>query len=462
LIDRGRTPLPVFGYDDDEPTALLTAYGYCLINPEDDNTSAGFGTACAGVITITKVLVIGLSLGTGIIGGHFWGPLFVGCAASHFFIDICDLCSGTFGFGSTISDYPCVAMLCIMGSAHVVTFRANMAIMLILTLSIKSFTAEFSNGVSGDYSAIFPLLVVACFLSLQASKSFTTFYKQQRCRGDITAIAQVLCEANPDGSRSYEEDDDDYNDDGLEWKSTESTSTSYNNFVGGSQFTMGNMSLDASDMGFDDRADGSSGVVHYDSQGTPSVSSKEGSIAKQEPKGQERGFTHKQPLVPNSQEHNQGSPFGVYKGNPFGVSKQRTGQISQERNQGSSFGVSSLNIDSSEKKSGAQVQGRPTHRRAKSGGACMTNLTTSTISRMQYMKSDSEREIKMNEIIGVRSGASVCSVRSSGRIEDFSPSLLDQGRKSSETRSRSNTPHRFGSNGSTRSRSNTPQRNCPR
>jgi len=239
IIDRGKTTLPIFGSDED-PTAILTAYGYCIVDTEGDDAFVGFGTACAGIISAAKILVIGLSLGTGIVGGHFWGPLYVGCAASHFFVDLWSSFSGLIGFGSVISDYPCVAMICIMGSAHIVTYRAHMAIMLILTLSIKSFSKVDDDEV-GDYSAIFPLLVVACFISLQVTKGKPIFYISQRCRGDIDAIPEALCVPYHEGSvlEDYDDEDDsglDYNDEldgsGLDLKSTtSSTSVEFDELV---------------------------------------------------------------------------------------------------------------------------------------------------------------------------------------------------------------------------------------
>jgi hypothetical protein len=200
LIDRGNTPLPVFGYDD-EPTAILTAYGYCLVDGDDERARIqGFSTMCAGTIAFTKVIVVGISLGTGICGGHFWAPLFVGCAASHFFTDIMAMFSEYIGYGHDLSSYPCLAVLCIMGSTHVVTFRAQLAIILVLTLSIGSFsTQEKLFTAEGDYSAIFPLLVVACFVPLLLTRN-CTFYAKQCCRGDITAIPEVLCEPFKQGT----------------------------------------------------------------------------------------------------------------------------------------------------------------------------------------------------------------------------------------------------------------------
>jgi hypothetical protein len=139
-----------------------------------------------------------LSLGTGIMGGHFWAPLCVAVSASHFFVDLCNVMSDWIGFGAIFSMYPCVAMICIMGSAHVVTFRAHTAIMLILTLTIKSFSTILDGATAGDYSAIFPLLVVACYIPLTFTRN-TVFYKTQTCRGDILAIPQVLCMPGKEG-----------------------------------------------------------------------------------------------------------------------------------------------------------------------------------------------------------------------------------------------------------------------
>ena len=206
LIDKGSTPLPIFGKSGD-PTAILTAYGYCLIDPDDEIAKTeGFGLGCAGLMVITKIFVVGLSLGTGIPGGHFWAPLYVGCAASHFFTEIVSKFNRRFGFGKVLSMYPCVSVLCIMGSTHIVTYRAHLAIMLILTLTIKAFSAESGNSSvydsSGDYSAIFPLLVVASFIPLMFTRSII-FYKKQRCRGDIIASPEVLCEPRKEGTPEY-------------------------------------------------------------------------------------------------------------------------------------------------------------------------------------------------------------------------------------------------------------------
>ena len=123
LIDKGRTPLPVFGHGD-EASAGLVALGYCLIDENSaESNKSGFSLGCSAAITLAKVFVTGLSLGTGIVGGHFWAPLFVGCAASHFLTDFVDTITTKYGVSSGLSAYPCVALLCIMGSTHVVTCK---------------------------------------------------------------------------------------------------------------------------------------------------------------------------------------------------------------------------------------------------------------------------------------------------------------------------------------------------
>ena len=46
-----------------EPTSILTSYGFCIIDSEDEEAiKEGFGLACSSVIALTKILVIGLSL----------------------------------------------------------------------------------------------------------------------------------------------------------------------------------------------------------------------------------------------------------------------------------------------------------------------------------------------------------------------------------------------------------------
>ena len=171
-----------------------------MIDPDDDRAQIkGFSIPCTGLLSFTKILTIGISLGTGVCGGHFWGPLYVGCAASHFFTDIVALFSEHSILAAKVSHFPCLAVLCVMGSTHVVTYRCHMAIMLVLTLTITSFTTEQKDGsTAGDYSAIFPLLVVSCFVPVMLARN-CVFYAKQCCRGDIVAIPEVLCEPNKKG-----------------------------------------------------------------------------------------------------------------------------------------------------------------------------------------------------------------------------------------------------------------------
>lgn len=147
LIDKGRTPLPVFG-SGDEPSASLVALGFCMVDRTSKNgDTSGFSISCSAAIAIAKIFVTGLSLGTGIVGGHFWAPLFVGCAASHFLTDSVAMFASVFDVTISLSMYPCVAvspdgfgfistlfcltkmspsfqLLCIMGSCHVVTCKS--------------------------------------------------------------------------------------------------------------------------------------------------------------------------------------------------------------------------------------------------------------------------------------------------------------------------------------------------
>lgn len=88
--------------------------------------------------------------------------------------------------------------------------------MLILTLTITAFTSEDDPGSSaqfaGDYSAVFPLLVVSVFISLMASRDIV-FYSTQRSRGDIIAVPEVLCQPGKAGAPvviRYTSSDDDY------------------------------------------------------------------------------------------------------------------------------------------------------------------------------------------------------------------------------------------------------------
>jgi H+/Cl- antiporter ClcA len=119
LIDKRKTPLPIFGQGDD-PTADLVALGRCMI---DQSQESDLSIRCSIAIVLAKIFVTGLSLGTGIVGGHFWAPLFVGAAATQFFEEFIGLSSRWLGVSTTLTEYPCVALLCIMGATHVVTCK---------------------------------------------------------------------------------------------------------------------------------------------------------------------------------------------------------------------------------------------------------------------------------------------------------------------------------------------------
>jgi Voltage gated chloride channel len=223
LIDGGRTPLPIFTNSVDNPVRDLTHLSYCLVDPNDaEAMKNGFGASCSLVLSLTRTITTGLSLGTGIIGGQFWGPLCVGCAAAHFFSALFSDISERYGFGSELAAYPCIAILCTMASTHVgkyrslrhcwdtvfflicpplVLFRSHLGIMLILTLSISAFKPEEvgESNKAGDYSAVFPLLVIAVFTALMTSVG-TTFYPSQTSRGDIVAVPEILCRPGRSGN----------------------------------------------------------------------------------------------------------------------------------------------------------------------------------------------------------------------------------------------------------------------
>ncbi len=152
MIDKRKTPLPIFGQGDD-PTADLVALGQCMM---DQSQESGLSMRCSIAIVLAKIFVTGLSLGTGIVGGHFWAPLFVGAAASQFFTDFIGMSSKWLGLSTTLNEYPCVALLCIMGATHVVTCKLTKPLCLGFIPSfylIVTLTNTFcSSGSHGNYS----------------------------------------------------------------------------------------------------------------------------------------------------------------------------------------------------------------------------------------------------------------------------------------------------------------------
>lgn len=106
--------------------------------------------------------------------------------------------------------------------------RAHIAIILILTFTIDAFVPEDNSlgqlKVAGDYSAVFPLLTVSVFVALQISRH-VVFYKMQRCRGDINAIPQALCEPGKKGKPlviDYEGNQHELDESDYDYEDTES------------------------------------------------------------------------------------------------------------------------------------------------------------------------------------------------------------------------------------------------
>jgi hypothetical protein len=198
LIDRGRTQLPFFGRNN-EPADALLAWSYCLVDPADPKAVLnGPGLLCNFAMFASKFLCIGLSVGTGIVGGQFWGPIYVGAVASNFFIDFVNVIYNYMGIGSSLFQHPCIALLCIMGSAHVAVFRAHTAIVLLLMLTISAFEEGSKFFTTENFAAVFPLLVVSCFVSLIATQG-VVFYNQQRCRSDTITSPGHICKAGKTG-----------------------------------------------------------------------------------------------------------------------------------------------------------------------------------------------------------------------------------------------------------------------
>jgi len=77
---------------------------------------------CHCGVSICQVVACFLTVPVLVIITDFWGPLYVGCAASHFFTDLVKLVDARFGYGGGLATYPCVVILCTMGAAHVGTF----------------------------------------------------------------------------------------------------------------------------------------------------------------------------------------------------------------------------------------------------------------------------------------------------------------------------------------------------
>ena len=63
LIDKGRTELPVFGESGNIAASSMIHHAICMVDEKE-----GFGIGCSVLIAVAKTIVIGLSLGTGIVG----------------------------------------------------------------------------------------------------------------------------------------------------------------------------------------------------------------------------------------------------------------------------------------------------------------------------------------------------------------------------------------------------------
>lgn len=154
LIDAGQSELPYF--DKDSP--LVAPFAMCMPDPD------GLDWKCMLAIPLLKMICIGIAVGTGIRCGHFWGPLFVGCAASQLVLGFMRFT----GWGSdALSPYTGAIILLMMASAHVVTFRSYLGISFILLQA------------SEENIKLLILLTFVTGLSMAMTSSFVFYTSQQ-------------------------------------------------------------------------------------------------------------------------------------------------------------------------------------------------------------------------------------------------------------------------------------------
>ncbi|GMI04004.1 hypothetical protein TrRE_jg6753, partial [Triparma retinervis] len=176
VLDQGATRLPfaseVEGMD-----------GWSICKPTGRQRTTG----CSIMIAVGKVITTGLSLSTGLPGGHFWAPLFVGASLANGVAQIYP------------NKYPTITQLLLMGSAWAPSFKCGFGIMLILTVTVRSFENDITEPTSNsNFSAVLPLLVVSVYSSLLTTRSFR-FYKSQSHRGDVVSVPENLCEPGKAG-----------------------------------------------------------------------------------------------------------------------------------------------------------------------------------------------------------------------------------------------------------------------
>lgn len=184
LID-GKSPLPYFG----NGSPLVSPFAKCMPNEE------GLSLGCLTVIPLVKMVITGMSLGSGVRCGHFWGPLFVGGAFGQL---LWAFLGYQFGFRTEIIEsYLSVAILCTMASAHTVTFRSYLGISTILT--------QASGQRHHVFVAILASAVVATLLSQDVvfykaqRDSHTMFKGGNRNRVDSTRSAQLSLRSQGSG-----------------------------------------------------------------------------------------------------------------------------------------------------------------------------------------------------------------------------------------------------------------------
>lgn len=154
VLDRNTSNLPFFG-DADSP--LLAPFAQCMHNQDYGQSQ----TWCLAAIPLAKTVAIGIVLGTSIQCGHFWGPAYVGAAVGQLALYVV-------GVPSLISlDNSGLFILCVMASAHVVTYRSPLGISLLLMQS------------AGYDIIVSTTVLAAAHMSLFISRD-VVFYRSQK------------------------------------------------------------------------------------------------------------------------------------------------------------------------------------------------------------------------------------------------------------------------------------------
>ncbi|EEC46052.1 predicted protein [Phaeodactylum tricornutum CCAP 1055/1] len=194
IIDRGATPLPIVGSD--YPSGL-GSQGFCMTDTQSSSPEP-LSLTCLATIGVVKVVHVGLSLGTHIIGGHFWAPLLVAAPAAHLLTDAMGGVARALGHAGGLEAYKTIVILVVMGGAHVTVFRAYTAIAFILFLTVAGHLTELLTFLITALSAVQVLTT--------AWMERFVMYRSQGPRCDVVAAPEVV--EKPDRFDDFDDDDE--------------------------------------------------------------------------------------------------------------------------------------------------------------------------------------------------------------------------------------------------------------